>query len=108
MSDFLTLECPSYGGKTELLRATMTELRKKPTTLRRSLATWPDSPVGSLDQALQKAYEDQLEEYENLIQQSQANFQIAKINIKERKISIYGWIFIHACSYAGGSHNMPV
>jgi hypothetical protein len=45
----------------------------------------PAPPIDKTDIPGQNLYEDQLEEYQNIIQQSQANFQIAKTNFQEGK-----------------------
>jgi hypothetical protein len=45
----------------------------------------PEPPIDQLDQTAKKAYEDQLEHYENIVEQSQGNFQVAKTNFEEGK-----------------------
>ncbi len=49
------------------------------------LPTKPAPPIEKMDKAAQKSYEDQLEEYENIVQQSQEKIQIAKTNFQEGK-----------------------
>jgi len=44
----------------------------------------PAPPLDDTDSAAQKAYEDHLAEYEDIVQQAQSNFAIAKTNFQER------------------------
>jgi hypothetical protein len=65
----------------------------------------PEPPVDQLDQAAQKAYEDQLEQYEDIVQQSQANFQVAKTNFEEGN-SIFTDGFISMLALTQGGRTM--
>jgi hypothetical protein len=65
----------------------------------------PAPPIDLLDQAAQKAYEDQLEQYENIVQQSQANFQVAKTNFQGGK-SVFTDGFLSMLALTQGGHTM--
>ena len=62
----------------------------------------PAAPLDQTDIAGQEAYKDQLQEYENIIEQSQANFQIAKTNFEAGK-SVYtdGFLSMLAVTQGG-------
>ena len=44
----------------------------------------PEPPLDNSDSAAQKAYEDHIAEYEDIVQQAQSNFTVAKTNFQER------------------------
>ena len=44
----------------------------------------PEPPLDKSDSAAQKAYEDHIAEYEDIVQQAQSNFTVAKTNFQER------------------------
>ena len=65
----------------------------------------PAPPIDKTDKAAQKAYKAQLEEYENIIQQSQKNFQIAKTNFQEGK-SVFTDGFLSMLALTQGGRTM--
>jgi hypothetical protein len=67
-----------------------------------ALPSRPIPPLDSSDTAAQQAYEAQLEEYQEIVQQAQGNFQVAKANYqKEKAVFTDGFLSMVAFTQGG-------